>query len=79
MVGVISDYTFPKERQFDLDIRTVLDETADAKYSMNEDEIYWLNMWEDFLKNVNTETKLPGHPHPLAVSPIRYWNHPGGF
>ena len=34
------DYTFPKERQFDLDIRTVLDQTADAKYSMNKDEIY---------------------------------------
>ena len=56
------DYTFPKERHFDLDIRTVLDDSVDAKYGMTEDEIYWLDMWEDFLKNVNTETKLPGHP-----------------
>ena len=56
------DYTFPKERYFDLDIRTVLDDSVDAKYGMTEDEIYWLDMWEDFLKNVNTETKLPGHP-----------------
>ena len=29
---------------------------------MNADELYWLDMWEDFLKNVNTDTKLPGHP-----------------
>jgi DNA (cytosine-5)-methyltransferase 1 len=56
------DFTFPKERHFDLDIRTVLDDDVDAKYDMTEDEIYWLDMWEDFLKNVNTETKLPGHP-----------------
>ena len=45
-----------------MDIRTVLDENVDTKYNMNEDELYWLNMWEDFLKNVNKDTKLPGHP-----------------
>ena len=56
------DFSFPKERSFELDIRTVLDGTVDAKYDLTEDEIYWLDMWEDFLKNVNTETKLPGHP-----------------
>ena len=56
------EYTFPKERHYDLDIRTVLDESVDEKYSMNADELYWLDMWEDFLKNVNTDTKLPGHP-----------------
>ena len=56
------DYTFPKERHYDLDIRTVLDKNVDEKYSMNKDEHYWLDMWEDFLKNVNTDTKLPGHP-----------------
>ena len=56
------DFSFPKERSFELDIRTVLDDSVDAKYDLTEDEIYWLDMWEDFLKNVNTETKLPGHP-----------------
>lgn len=56
------DFTFPKERHFDLDIRTVLDENVDKKYDMKEDELYWLNMWEEFLKNVNKDTKLPGHP-----------------
>ena len=56
------NFTFPKERNSDLDIRTVLDHSVDAKYDMTEDEIYWLEMWEDFLKNVNTDTKLPGHP-----------------
>ena len=40
---------------------TVLDENVDDKYNMNEDELYWLNMWEDFLKNVNKESS-PGHP-----------------
>ena len=56
------EFTFPKERNSDLDIRTVLDEEADEKYNMTSDEIAWLDMWEDFLKNVNKETKLPGHP-----------------
>ena len=56
------DFSFPKERSFELDIRTVLDDSVDAKYDLTKDEIYWLDMWEDFLKNVNTETKLPGHP-----------------
>ena len=56
------EFIFPKERTFELDIRTVLDQEVDEKYNMNEDELYWLNMWEDFLKNVNKDTKLPGHP-----------------
>ena len=56
------DFSFPKERSFELDIRTVLDESVDAKYNLTEDEIFWIDMWEDFLKNVNIETKLPGHP-----------------
>lgn len=57
-----SDFIFPEGHQSDLDVRSVLDECVDEKYNMNEDELYWLNMWEDFLKNVNKETKLPGHP-----------------
>ncbi len=56
------DFTFPKERYYELDIRTVLDENVDEKYNMNDDELFWLNMWEEFLKNVNKDTKLPGHP-----------------
>lgn len=56
------EFTFPKERHFDLDIRSILDDQVDKKYNMTEDEIYWLDMWEDFLKNVNTDSKLPGHP-----------------
>jgi len=55
-------FTFPLENKTELDIRTVLDKKVDAKYNLSEDELHWLNMWEDFLKNVNTETKLPGHP-----------------
>ncbi len=56
------EFTFPMENKTELDIRTVLDKKVDAKYNLSEDELHWLNMWEDFLKNVNTETKLPGHP-----------------
>ena len=57
-----SDFIFPEGWQAELDVRSVLDNSVDEKYNMNEDELYWLNMWEDFLKNVNKETKLPGHP-----------------
>jgi len=56
------EFTFPKERTFDLDVRTVLDDTADEKYSLPERELHWLEIWDDFLKNVNVDTKLPGHP-----------------
>lgn len=56
------EFKFPKEAKTDLDIRTILDSKVDSKYNLNDDELYWLNMWEDFLKNVNTESKLPGHP-----------------
>ena len=56
------EFTFPKEQHHDLDIRTVLDDEVAERFNMTEDEIHWLDMWEDFLKNVNTETKLPGHP-----------------
>ena len=56
------EFTFPKEQHHDLDIRTGLDDHVDEKYNMTEDEIHWVEMWDDFLKNVNTDTKLPGHP-----------------
>jgi len=56
------EFKFPEETQSNLDVRTILDENVDPKYSMTDDEIYWVNMWEDFLKNVNLESKLPGHP-----------------
>ena len=39
-----------------------MDDEVDEKYSMSEKEIHWLNIWEDFLQNVNVDTKLPGHP-----------------
>ena len=56
-------YSFPKQHEhIELDVRTVLDDEVDEKYSMNEKEIHWLNIWEDFLQNVNVDTKLPGHP-----------------
>ena len=32
------------------------------KYNLSEKEIRWIDTWEDFLKNVNLDTKLPGHP-----------------
>jgi DNA (cytosine-5)-methyltransferase 1 len=56
-------YTFPIEHtESSLDVRTVLDQNVDEKYNMTEKEVHWLNMWEDFLINVNVESKLPGHP-----------------
>jgi DNA (cytosine-5)-methyltransferase 1 len=56
-------YIFPSEHtESTLDVRTVLDENVDEKYNMTEKELHWLDMWEDFLINVNVETKLPGHP-----------------
>ena len=57
------NYSFPREHEhIELDVRTVLDDEVDEKYRMNEKEIHWLNIWEDFLQNVNVDTKLPGHP-----------------
>ena len=56
------DFSFPKEQHHDLDVRTVLDEVVVERYNLTSDEISWIEMWEDFLQNVNTETKLPGHP-----------------
>ncbi len=57
-------YTFPEENKDDseLDVRSVLDKKVDRKYSLKKKEIVWINMWEEFLKNVNIDTKLPGHP-----------------
>ena len=46
----------------ELDVRSVLDKKVDRKYSLKKKEIVWINMWEEFLKNVNIDTKLPGHP-----------------
>jgi DNA (cytosine-5)-methyltransferase 1 len=56
------EFTFPKERSSELDIRTILDDVVDEKYNLSANEIYWISMWQDFLENVNIETKLPGHP-----------------
>ena len=58
------DFAFPTETSdgSDLDVNVVLDDEVDEKYNMTDDEINLLNMWEDFLKNVNKDTKLPGHP-----------------
>ena len=57
------DFSFPKERtEVSLDVRSVLDKKVDKKYHMTEKETTWLEMWEDFLINVNVGTKLPGHP-----------------
>jgi DNA (cytosine-5)-methyltransferase 1 len=56
------DFSFPTGKKTKLDIRTILDEKVDSKYNLTKDELYWMNMWEDFLKNVNVDSKLPGHP-----------------
>ena len=56
------EFSFPKEQHHDLDVRTVLDEFVDDRYNLTPEEISWIEMWEDFLQNVNIETKLPGHP-----------------
>ena len=56
-------FVFPNEHDIaSLDVRTILDEQVSEKYNMSEKEINWLEMWEEFLINVNVETKLPGHP-----------------
>mgnify|MGYP003683399551 FL=1 len=69
IVAIRSDLTndnkfvFPKEHDnTSLDVRTILDEHVPKNFSMTEKEIHWLEIWEDFLVNVNVETKLPGHP-----------------
>ena len=56
------DFSFPKEKHYDLDVRSVLDEDVEEGYGLSPEEVGWIEMWEDFLKNVNTDTKLPGHP-----------------
>jgi len=57
------DFSFPSQHDVqELDVRNVLDPKVDSKYNMSDKEIKWLDMWEDFLQNVNLETKLPGHP-----------------
>ena len=56
------EFEFPAEGDHELDARTILDVVVHPKYSLPQREIHWLEIWDDFLKNVNTETKLPGHP-----------------
>jgi DNA (cytosine-5)-methyltransferase 1 len=56
------EFEFPPEGEHNLDARTVLDFVVDPKYNLPEREVHWLRVWDDFLKNVNKETKLPGHP-----------------
>ena len=57
------DFSFPQEFEaIELDVRSVLDSKVDEKYNLTKKELAWLNMWEEFLINVNTDTKLPGHP-----------------
>ena len=56
-------FTFPSEKSNqEIDLNAVLDAKVDKKYHMSEKELFWLEVWEDFLKNVNLESKLPGHP-----------------
>jgi len=56
-------FQFPAElKKVKLDVRSVLDANVDLKYNLTDKELAWLNMWEEFLINVNIETKLPGHP-----------------
>ncbi len=56
-------FLFPEGKEnANLDVKTILDKKVSKDYDMTEKEIYWLQMWEDFLKNVNIDTKLPGHP-----------------
>ena len=53
------DFQFPAEiKGVKLDVNSVLDQKVDPKYDMSEKELSWLNMWEDFLKNVNTDSKF---------------------
>mgnify|MGYP003983157677 FL=1 len=55
------DFSFPKEvNGVELDVRSVLDEKVDSKYDLNEKELAWLEMWEEFLINVNTRSSNMG-------------------
>ena len=57
------EFQFPAEVcGLELDVRNVLDKKVDPKYNLTKKELAWLKMWEEFLINVNKETKLPGHP-----------------
>lgn len=56
------EFSFPKETNKELDIQAILDENVNESYYLTEKEIHWIETWEDFLKNVNTESQLPGHP-----------------
>jgi DNA (cytosine-5)-methyltransferase 1 len=56
------EFSFPKETNKELDIQAILDENVNESYFLTEKEIHWIETWEDFLKNVNTESQLPGHP-----------------
>lgn len=57
-----TSFNFPSKSKSMLDIRSILDDKVDKKYNMSKEELSWLEMWEEFLKNVNKDTKLPGHP-----------------
>ncbi|SVC11824.1 uncharacterized protein METZ01_LOCUS264678, partial [marine metagenome] len=57
------EFTFPEESvDHELDVKSVLDGEVDEEYGISDEETLWIEMWDDFLKNVNTQTKLPGHP-----------------
>ena len=48
------NFQFPNEiDHVELDVRSVLDKSVDSKYDMSDKELSWLDMWEEFLINVN--------------------------
>ena len=56
------DFTFPKETNLEMDIKSILDDEVSDEYYLSEKEILWIETWEDFLRNVNADAVLPGHP-----------------
>ena len=56
------EFTFPKETNQEVDVSCVLDDMVGDEYRLSEKETHWIETWDDFLKNVNVDTNLPGHP-----------------
>ena len=58
------EFTFPagQYKKDELDLSTILEPDTNYEFDLTEEEIYYLKAWNDFLQNVNTKTKLPGHP-----------------
>ena len=58
------EFVFPvgQYNKDEVDLNTILEPDTTDEFDLTEEEIFYLEAWNDFLQNVNTKTKLPGHP-----------------